>query len=431
MILDPSQLAGLPARIAPWLELPLYEKSFKQTAPSTAEPNPSRSPARSLLDSDLFWSRFQALPIITKKDIRKDFPAQFLPKGVTLESLQNDGLIELEKTSGTSEDSTPLILPAGWWSRQEYVALCQNSWVASQIAPDSKRVSIVSPVCSGDICYSGVPGYSDRIVGSSLFVNVSRHPFAWTQAAMERMAREIMEWRPVFLDVDPVYATVLALFCERYQIPTPPIKFIISTYEFLSQAHKRILERVFHAPVLNLYGSTETGHLLMETPDGNMAPSHKTAFLEVVNLDQNQIGDLLVTTLDNDYMPLIRYGIGDLVQVSQNGHNQRVKLHGRSRDSLTGIHGARITIAQLDRCLSSQAGMAHYQVRQYDPTHYECLFIATPDTADLTQIAQNITGQLEDLFGNESQVATRSVDYLPCESSGKFRLAVSMAYNIV
>ena len=82
----------------------------------------------------------------------------------------------------------------------------------------------------------------------------------------------------------------------------------------MSVVHRRILARVFGVPVFNLYGSTETGHLLMENEAGEMKPSYDTAFLELVNADEPEVGELVVTTLSNDYMPLLRYRIGDLAQ---------------------------------------------------------------------------------------------------------------------
>ena len=92
------------------------------------------------------------------------------------------------------------------------------------------------------------------------------------------------------------------------------MKFILGSYEFVSVVHRRILERVFGVPVFNLYGSTETGHLLMENECGEMKPGLETAFLENVEPDERGVGHLVVTTLTNDYMPLVRYRIGDLVE---------------------------------------------------------------------------------------------------------------------
>ena len=128
------------------------------------------------------------------------------------------------------------------------------------------------------------------------------------------MSAEAVVWNPEFLDVDPVYGVAFALYCEREGIRLPNLKFIIASYEFVSVVHRAILQRVFDVPVFNLYGSTETGHLLMEVENGEMRLSTETGFLELSDPDARGVGDLVVTTLSNNYMPLIRYRIGDLAK---------------------------------------------------------------------------------------------------------------------
>ena len=58
------------------------------------------------------------LPFITKADLRRDFPRNFLGEEADLESLIEAEAIELEHTAGTSEERTPLLLPRGWWAEQ-------------------------------------------------------------------------------------------------------------------------------------------------------------------------------------------------------------------------------------------------------------------------------------------------------------------------
>ena len=311
--LKPSgQLSRLATTVPKWLaEVPLY----RQRLPAGCDP---RSP-------EDFLACFQKLPIITKRDIQQRFPHNFLRPGMDLDRLVEAELVELERTSGTSEEPTPLLLARGWWDAQERLALNLNARV-SEILRDSRlprRITLTSPQCNHDICYTGTPSRDERVLGQALSINLSKHPFPWTEAARARMVEESLEWDPVFLDLDPAYGTLFALYCERHGVRFPRLKFIVASYEFLSVNHRRILERVFGVPVYNLYGSTETGHLLMQDGLGRLAPSSETAFLEVIRRDEQGVGELVVTTLTNDYMPLIRYGIGDLVRL-QRRHTRRI-----------------------------------------------------------------------------------------------------------
>lgn len=372
-------------------------------------------------------AELRRLPLITKEDIRRDFPRNFLRAGVELEALLDRELVELEHTSGTSEERTPLLLGRGWWAEQEERALRLNRFVASVLDefPDARRVTINSPVCSGDICYSGVPSRADRAVGNALFVSLSRYPFLWGEAELARMAAEAVEWQPQFLDVDPVYGVVFALYCERRGIRLPSLRFILGSYEFVSVVHRRILERVFGVPVFNLYGSTETGHLLMEAGSGEMRPSLETALLEVLNTDAQGISELTVTTLTNDFMPLIRYRIGDLVERQEQPYYTSYRVHGRAKDAFVTAEGRRVTTWQIDQCVADLRGIAHYQLSQRVGGEWLLRVVpdgAAPKAAEIVELRRRV----EQLLGASGRLAIEQTDLLAPESSGKFRLGYPM-----
>lgn len=365
------------------------------------------------------------LPLITKADIRRDFPRNFLRAGLELDALLEAELVELEHTSGTSSDRTPLLLARGWWAEQEQRALRLNGLVDRVLTemPDARRVNLSSPTCNGDICYRGVPSLNERILGSTLVTSLSRQPWLWGERDLRRIVREVLDWQPVFLDVDPVYGVVFARYCERQGLELPGLQFIICSYEFLSANHRRILERAFKVPVFNLYGSTETGHLLMENELGEMVPSLETALLEIVAPNQCGVGDLIVTTLTNEYMPLVRYRIGDLVRAASRSFYSAYELHGRLADALIAPDGLMRTLRQVDDCFAGCSGVAHYQLRQAGPDRYALWYI--PDGEELTApTGFELRARLQNLFGPRVQIALKATDCLLSEPSGKFRLTL-------
>ncbi len=377
------------------------------------------------LDGNTIEDTVGNLPLITKQDIRRDFPRNFLRAGQDLETLLEADLVELEHTSGTSSDRTSLLLGRGWWAEQERRALRLNGLInrVQTENPDARRVNLSSPSCNGDICYRGVPSQQDRTLGGTLVCSLSRHPWLWGERDLRRIVREVLEWRPVFLDLDPVYGIALARYCERNGIKLPGLEFIICSYEFLSVNHRRILERVFRVPVFNLYGSTETGHLLMENEQGEMVPSLETAMLETIAPDQQGVGELIVTTLTNDYMPLVRYRIGDLVCPLPRPFYSAYELHGRVADALVTAEGVVRTVRQVDACFAGLEGVAHYQLRQEAPDRYTLWFI--PDGAKLpAAVIRELRGRLRDLLGSGTQLGFKRTDHLLSELSGKFRLTL-------
>ena len=387
---------------------------------------------------------FRRLPLLGKSGMRENFPRNFLSSRDALDSLLEKNLIELEHTSGTLGERLPVIFGRGWWNEQEERALRLNSFVARVLDefPNARRATIVPPACNGISCPTVWASHEQRTVGNTLFINLARIPFVLDDAELARMAADISEWSPQFLDLDPVHGAWFALFCERKGIRFPSLKFVLCSYEFASVAHRKILERVFGVPVFSLYGSTETGHLLMENSPcvvepqgkpgvveqltiqgerGEMKPAYDTAFLEIADAGPDGIGHLLVTTLTNDYMPLLRYRIGDLVEKQTLPYGNRFVVHGRVADALTAGDGRRVTTRQVDECFSEVNGIAHYELRQNESGNYVLRFVPDgrgPAEAEL----RRVTLRLETLLAVRTEIKTEALKILVPQASGKFRL---------
>ena len=363
-----------------------------------------------------------AIPYVTKQDIKRDFPRNFLRAGQTLDGLVDGKLIEIEHTAGTTDNRADLLLPHGWWSRQEAWALSLNAHVAQVLAenPGAHRVTISSPACNGDISYNnGTPSAQRRTLGATRVLSLSRFPFLLSPADLDQMVAEALDWDPVFLDTDPVYAAVFALHCERHQVKFPKLKFILTSYEYTSVLHQRILTRAFGVPVYNLYGSTETGHLIMEQAAGGMVASPRIAHLDVINTDDRGIGELVVTTLTNDYMPLLNYRIGDLVERRAANGGDTYILHGRAPDTLKAPDGRRVTTRDIDQCFLGAEGILHYRLHETTPGNFVLSYI--PDGVGDAKKSLVAAGQkLEQLIRPAGRIEVKLVKFLLPEGSGKF-----------
>lgn len=406
LIREAAQIPQVEELLPRWREVPLYRDSLARAGCERAG-----------------FECFKSLPLLGKRDMRNGFPRNFLTHNQSLESLLEKNLVELEHTSGTSEERLPVLFGRGWWNAQEERALRLNGFVARVLDehPDVRRATLVPPACNGLTCPTVWMSREQRTLGNTRYVNLARIPFLLNDADLARMATEVAEWAPQFLDLDPVHGVRFALYCEQHGIRFPSLRFVLCSYEFVSVVHRRILERVFGVPVFNLYGSTETGHLLMENERGEMKPSYDTAFLEIVNPDARGIGELVVTTLTNDYMPLLRYRIGDLAERVELPYASHFVVHGRTRDALMAGDGHRVTTWQVDQCFSGVNGLAHYEVRQ--ETNGDCLLRFVPDVTPSDQEELNIvTARLGSLLGLQSGIQTEAMATLVPSASGKFRL---------
>ncbi len=115
---------------------------------------------------------------------------------------------------------------------------------------------------------------------------------------------------------------LLALLLERKAIhPTYPRQTILCAAEKLENHQRAVVERVFGVPVVERYGSRDIGQMAYQLPgQGHDFQVDRCAcLLEPDGVpDENGVAPILVTTLRNQAMPLLRYRIEDLGQFPLN-----------------------------------------------------------------------------------------------------------------
>ena len=109
------------------------------------------------------------------------------------------------------------------------------------------------------------------------------------------------------------------------------------------------LERRFGAPVRERYGCNEFSLIAHQCTSGSMHVATDRVRLELIGPDgrevgPGEVGEVLVTDLDNALMPLIRYRIGDLAEWGPDCHcglpfPVLARIHGRRRDLLRDRDG--------------------------------------------------------------------------------------------
>jgi phenylacetate-CoA ligase len=129
----------------------------------------------------------------------------------------------------------------------------------------------------------------------------------------------------------------------------------------------------------------------------------------------------VVTTLTNDFMPLLRYRIGDLVERCEHPYATTYPVHGRVGDTLLRRDGRRVTTHDVDECFSGVGGIAHYQLRQNAAG--DCRLQYVPDgDGPVAEELHRVTAQLEHLLQLSKHPVAELVTMLPPTPSGKFRL---------
>src|SRR5260370_20307027 len=140
---------------------------------------------------------------------------------------------------------------------------------------------------------------------------------------LEKLANALRALDPAYLYSYPVNLDGLARIFEQRGDRLPSLRRIFSGSEVLAISQRERMRRVFVVEVSDNYGSTEAIPPF-ECPLGSYHINAEHVIVEIV--DENghpvapgKLGRVLVTTLHNRLMPLIRYEIGDYAFAAESG----------------------------------------------------------------------------------------------------------------
>lgn len=209
-------------------------------------------------------------------------------------------------------------------------------------------------------------------------------------------------------------------------------KVIFTTSEVLSDSDRELIERVFKCQVFNEYGCGEVGTIAHECPEGNMHITSENMIVEC--LDESGLpsseGELVVTDLVNQSMPLIRYRIKDFGAISTEPCSCGLSLpvlkevFGREYDSLVNKDGKKFHgeffLYSIEDLNKSGVSIEGIQFIQKSDDIIEVLYSARSEAS--TRIEEEITRYLENGFSSTVQCVFKPVDVIPREASGKLRV---------
>lgn len=114
---------------------------------------------------------------------------------------------------------------------------------------------------------------------------------------------------------------------------------------------RRFLHQRFACPVIDLFGSTELGYLYYSDRDGRYWPHLAGMSVELLPVAPGStIHQLIVTSVRNPYMPLVRYRSGDCVRTLDGSPDPAAitQFCGRQKELLSTPNGP-VAQGDLDR----------------------------------------------------------------------------------
>jgi phenylacetate-CoA ligase len=227
----------------------------------------------------------------------------------------------------------------------------------------------------------------------------------------------------------------LSKFAEKENLDVYSPGAIICTTAVLHPEIRTHIEKTFRCKVFNQYGSREVGPISAECPVRNGMHIF-TPIQKVETLDSRQqpvedegMGDLVITNLRNYSMPLIRYQIGDTGRLSRSPCSC-----GRSFPLLKEVSG-RI----FSHFIKKDGSLVHAQffvgllffrpwIREFKITQkkYDVIeILVAPDGNPEDKETDEIAGKIKQVMGPECQVNFVFTDAVPPSPSGKYLYTVT------
>jgi phenylacetate-CoA ligase len=225
----------------------------------------------------------------------------------------------------------------------------------------------------------------------------------------------------------------LARFIQEAGLQVHSPKAIITGSERLEPHMRSTMESVFRTRVFEEYGSVENCALATECERGGMHVHPDFGLVEILTPEgkpakPGELGELVVTGFANVNQIFIRYRIGDLASwagvpcaCGRDTLPLLSNLVGRIEDTVVTPDG-RETV-RFHGLFVDLPGVFEGQVIQEDYDRFLIKVVPTPLFSETD--TESIKTRLATRLGSELKVEVQTVDSIPREPNGKFRMVIS------
>jgi phenylacetate-CoA ligase len=346
----------------------------------------------------------QLLPLTTKQDLRDNYPFGMFAAPM-------DQIVRIHASSGTTGKSTPVA----------YTQRDLDTW--SELMA---RTLTAAGTHRGDIVHNAY-GYGLFTGGLGFHYGAERLGAAVIPVSGGQTRRQIMllqDFAPTVLVCTPSFALYLAEVGQEMGVDFRQLKLRVGIFgaEPWTEGMRVEIEKRLNLDAVDIYGLSEiigpgVSVECIEAKQGlHLFEDH---FLpEIIDpatlepLPQEEMGELVITTLTKEAMPLLRYRTRDITSLNYapcrcgRTLGRMHRLRGRSDDMLI-IRGVNVFPSQIEAVLMETPGVApHYQLivdreGQLDTLEVQVEVDETTFSDEVKQLqalAQNLQKQIKDYF---------------------------------
>ena len=365
------------------------------------------------------------IPVLTKETVRTH-QREFISEDINM----NGRSISVAKTGGTTGMPLSFMKSA---NTKDFTWGGYNRWYSWMGVSNKDRCAVLwgaKTVLSNKLTLSE---RFIRMFGNTLTIN----SFNLNEETLPDVARQLIKYKPVILRGYLSAIFQVARYFNHHHLHIPSLKAISSTTETLLPIYRYYIEETFGVKMFDQYGCGECNGIAYECKAHNgLHITEEHCIVEVLDAEDkpcvDKVGRIVVTDLDNDAFPFLRYENGDCAILSSQEcscgrHSAVIKeLSGRTKDTIilkdgSEVHGVLFTDMFHELGYDNFEYFSRFQIYQRKRGDFICRLETTenPIPADkMEEIIRNLKK-----FGNNVEVEL--MEKLPIDPSGKFRYIIS------
>lgn len=352
----------------------------------------------------------QRFPVLTKKDLQIN-PTRFLAQDV------NPAALYSSRTSGSTGEPTLTYFDRDAWALCKYALKIRRTLAVT--TPVFHRCLIVNEQAPSEAqLYSRQRPfkrewlYAERVV--SLFGDLALH------------RETIRQFRPDMLYAFPSYLLELLRAYEEAGEPPPRIPLLFTSSEVLTTTARVRIQSGFRGRLFDIYGSTEFKEVAWQCAAGAYHLNFESVHVETSS--ENAASGLLLSTLCNHAMPLLRFDTGDLgaleyTKCSCGRESPQLRIScGREGDMVQLPSGRRLSPYALTSIIEKLPGLHQYRLMHEQPARLSVELVTAEDLSRETLEACRM--RLLAALRESMEVSLRRVTSLERGAGGKHKVFV-------
>jgi phenylacetate-CoA ligase len=366
------------------------------------------------------------LPLLEKDEVRR-----FLHLGMLQEGVAHADILRIT-TSGSTGEPMVCYADRAQLELRWAATLRSQEWTGYRFGDPTVRLWHQT--------IGMTPGQVWKERADAVLANRTFIPVFSLTADLEPVVRTIERRRPVLIDGYAEALDLLARFiAARGGLAWQP-RAVMSSAQTLTPASRAAIEAAFGCPVFDKYGSREFSGIAYESEahDGHLVVAEGSIVEILVDgrpARRGEIGEVVVTDLNNLCMPFIRYRLGDLAEALHDPDERAPSpcgrglprigaIHGRVQSILHGTDGRLVPGAFFGHALKDyEHALRRFQVVQDRPGAITLRIVKAPRYSDDT--LDELKALIRRHLGDDLAIEVAVVDDIELVRTGKRAYAIS------